>query len=67
MTCLKCQHGTAKKFGKYGRLRIQRFRCNSWHTTFTAPRQKPLGRHYISTEKASQIITLLSCLDCPES
>jgi transposase-like protein/IS1 family transposase len=59
MTCLRCQHGTAKRFGTYGKLRIQRFRCKSCHATFTQPRQRPLGRHYISTDKAAQIVTLL--------
>ena len=59
MTCIRCQHGTAKRFGTYGRLRIQRFRCKSCKATFTEPRQKPLGRHYIQTEKAAQIIGLL--------
>jgi len=59
MTCLRCQYGTAKRFGTYGRLRIQRFRCNSCKATFTQPRQRPLGRHYIQTEKAAQIVSLL--------
>ncbi len=26
MTCLRCQHGTAKRFGTCGKLRIQRYR-----------------------------------------
>ena len=59
MTCLRCQHGIAKKFGTYGKLRIQRFRCKSCKATFSAPRQRPLGRHYISTDRATQIVTLL--------
>src|ERR1700686_2596855 len=58
MTCIRCQHGTAKRFGTYGKLKIQRFRCNTCHATFTT-HKRPLGRHYISTEKASQIMTLL--------
>lgn len=59
MTCIKCQHYEAKRFGFYGRNRIQRYRCPGCKSTFSAPRQKPLGRHYISTEKAAQIIELL--------
>jgi IS1 family transposase/transposase-like protein len=60
MTCLRCQHGTAKRFGTYGRLRIQRYRCNTCRATFTQPRQRALGRHYIQTEKAVQVISLLT-------
>jgi IS1 family transposase len=41
-------------------LRIQRFRCNSCKATFTQPRQRPLGRHHIQTEKAVQVISLLT-------
>ena len=33
MTCLKCQHGIAKKFGTYGKQRVRRFRCNSCRAT----------------------------------
>ena len=60
MTCLRCQHGTAKRFGTYGRLRIQRYRCNSCLATFTQPRHKPLGRHSIEVGKAVQVVTLLT-------
>jgi transposase-like protein len=59
MTCIRCQHGTAKRFGTYGKLRIQRFRCKSYKATFTEPRQELLGRHYIQTEKAAQIDSLI--------
>ncbi len=27
MTCLRCKHYEAKRFGFYGRKRIQRYRC----------------------------------------
>jgi IS1 family transposase/transposase-like protein len=60
MTCLRCQHGTAKRFGTYGRLRIQRYRCNTCRATFTQPRQRPLGHHYIQTEMAVQVVSLLT-------
>jgi transposase-like protein/IS1 family transposase len=59
MTCLRCQHGIANRFGTYGRLRIQRFRCTTCHATFTAPRKRPLGRHYTDAATATQIVTLL--------
>jgi transposase-like protein/IS1 family transposase len=59
MTCTRCKHSEAKRFGTYGRFKIQRYRCPACKSTFSEQRQKPLGRHYISTEKAVQIITLL--------
>jgi transposase-like protein/IS1 family transposase len=59
MTCLKCQHYEAKRFGFYGPNKIQRYCCPGCKATFSAPRQKPLGRHYISTEKAERIVELL--------
>jgi transposase-like protein/IS1 family transposase len=60
MTCLRCQHGIAKRFGTYGKLRIQRYRCNSCKATFTLPRRKPLGRHSIELSKAVQVISMLT-------
>jgi transposase-like protein/IS1 family transposase len=59
MTCLRCKHDGAKRFGTYGRKRIQRYRCPTCNSTFSEPRQRPLGRHYTSTEQAAQIVTLL--------
>ena len=49
MTCIKCQHGTAKRLVYYGTRRIQRFGLQSH---FSEPQR------YISTEKATQIINL---------
>src|SRR5260370_28036669 len=59
MTCLKCKHHEAKRFGFYGRKRIQRYRCPGCNATFSEPRQRPLGRHYTDPDKAAQIATLL--------
>ena len=59
MTCIRCHHHEAKRFGFYGSHRIQRYRCPGCKATFSEPRHKPLGRHYISTEKAAQIVELL--------
>jgi transposase-like protein/IS1 family transposase len=58
MTCIRCKHSEAKRFG-FDRNKVQRYRCPSCNSTFSEPRQKPLGRHYISTEKAAQITQLL--------
>jgi hypothetical protein len=54
MICIRYNHGTAKRFGTFGKSRIQRFRCNNCYTTFTT-RRGPLGRHYITGELAATI------------
>ena len=44
MTCIRCNHSTAKRFGTYGKRRVQRWRCNSCQATFADPATpKPLG------------------------
>lgn len=57
MTCIRCKH-TAKKFGTYGKRKIQRFRCTSCRTTFSDPGPK-LGTHYTDTETASKAIAMM--------
>lgn len=37
MTCTKCHHGNTKRFGTYGKRRIQRWRCLSCSSTFSEP------------------------------
>jgi len=59
MTCLKCQHTDVRRFGRYGRQRIQRYRCNSCGATFSEGRPKAFGNHYISLDRTSQVISLL--------
>ena len=59
MTCQRCQHATVKRFGTYGKRKIQRYRCRNCSATFSKPRPKPLGTHYISLERATQIISLM--------
>lgn len=58
MTCIRCNHDTAKKFGYYGKRRIQRYRCRSCRTTFAAPAPK-LGTHYTDPETASKALTMM--------
>jgi transposase-like protein/IS1 family transposase len=58
MTCRKCQHGTAKKFGKTA-AKTPRYRCRECGATFTAPSAKPLGHHTTSLEDAERIVALL--------
>jgi IS1 family transposase/transposase-like protein len=59
MTCLKCQHQKANRFGTYGPRKIQRYRCLACGATFSEPQQKPLGRHYTTVEQAARVIGLL--------
>lgn len=62
MTCIKCQHSTIKKFGRYGRHRIQRYRCTNCSITFSDPAPvtpQLFGTMRIPEEKALQA---LSCL-----
>src|SRR5205823_3413655 len=40
MTCVRCQHQTCKRFGYFGKRRIQRWRCNSCKSTFCEPHTK---------------------------
>jgi len=40
MTCIRCQHQTCKRFGYFGKRRIQRWRCNSCNSTFCEPHEK---------------------------
>jgi IS1 family transposase/transposase-like protein len=60
MTCTKCQHSTVKKFGRYGRHRVQRYRCYSCSTTFSDPKPvSSLGAMRISEEVAGRAIQCL--------
>jgi transposase-like protein len=56
---MKCQHTSVKKFGRYGRRQIQRYRCTSCSATFSDPQPKPLGTHTTDIEKAAQIVSML--------
>jgi transposase-like protein/IS1 family transposase len=47
MTCTKCHHQTCKRFGYFGKRRIQRWRCQSCSTTFCEPHEK-LTRHTLT-------------------
>ncbi len=58
MTCTKCQHHTSKKFGYFGKRRIQRWRCNSCKSTFCEAAPK-LGTHYTNPETAAKVLSLM--------
>src|SRR5947209_3259055 len=58
MTCIRCQHHTCKRFGHFGKRRIQRWRCNSCKTTFCEP-HPTLGAHYIAPERAAEALSMM--------
>jgi len=59
VTCIRCKHNTAYKFGTYGKRRIQRYRCNSCKTTFADAPAKTLGTHYTDMDRASKVLGLM--------
>lgn len=40
MTCKRCQHHTCKRFGYFGKRRVQRWRCTSCKATFCEPHER---------------------------
>lgn len=60
MTCLKCQHQTCKKFGYFGKRRIQRWRCQSCSSTFCEPHTKLTRDTFLSRPDAAA--QALKCL-----
>lgn len=58
MTCRKCFHDTAQKFGFYGRRHVQRYRCTTCRATFADDVPK-LGTHYIAPETAAKALNLM--------
>ncbi len=58
MTCTRCNHTTCKRFGYFGKRRIQRWRCNSCRTTFCEPAPK-LGTHYTDPDTAAKALALM--------
>ena len=59
MTCKKCEHGTAKRFG-FTKARTARYRCRACGATFTEPRQNPLGAHTTAIDDAVKVFTLMT-------
>jgi transposase-like protein/IS1 family transposase len=59
MTCLRCKHNTAYKFGTYGKRKVQRYRCHSCKATFTNTPTKTPGGHYIDIDRASKVLAMM--------
>lgn len=59
MTCPTCKHSRAKRFGTYGRKRVQRYRCLSCKATFNETREGRFGRHYLTMEQTGRVVSLM--------
>ncbi len=59
MTCHYCK-ANAKKFGKYGLKRVQRYRCLTCAKTFSDEQEKPLDDMRTSPETFLKIMALLT-------
>ncbi len=60
MTCRKCQHDNCKKFGYFGKRRIQRWRCQSCSSTFCEPHERLTRDTFVSNPRAAE--QALKCL-----
>jgi transposase-like protein/IS1 family transposase len=60
MTCTRCNHQDCKRFGTYGKRRIQRWKCTSCNTSFSEPHTK-LTRDTF-TSKPDVAMRALHCL-----
>jgi transposase-like protein/IS1 family transposase len=58
MTCTRCKHDSARKFGFYGRRHIQRFRCSRCSATFAAE-HATVGTHYTAPEVAAKALAMM--------
>jgi transposase-like protein len=61
MTCVRCQHQTCKRFGYFGKRRVQRWRCTSCSATFADPAAPAYIRPAHSTDpiRVAQAIALM--------
>src|SRR5271166_4342081 len=57
MTCRRCNH-VVRRFGTYGKRRIQRYRCISCKITFSEPAPK-VGSHYTDPETAAKALAMM--------
>jgi transposase-like protein/IS1 family transposase len=57
VTCTRCQH-VVRRFGTYGKRRIQRYRCKTCKITFSEPAPK-LGSHYTTPDVAAKALAMM--------
>lgn len=54
MTCVRCQHTECKRFGYFGKRRIQRWSCASYNSTFCEPHTKLTRETLLSNPEAAE-------------
>jgi transposase-like protein/IS1 family transposase len=54
MTCIRCQHQTCKRFGYFGKRRVQRWRCTFCKSTFCEPHAKLTRDTLLSNPDAAE-------------
>jgi transposase-like protein/IS1 family transposase len=54
MTCVRCQHSECRRFGYFGKRRIQRWRCTSCNSTFCEPHTKLTRDTMLSQPEAAE-------------
>jgi transposase-like protein/IS1 family transposase len=60
MTCRRCNHETARKFGTYGKRRVQRYRCRDCGFTFSdSESMRRLGTHYTDPDAAAKALAMV--------
>ena len=60
MTCIRCQHQNCRKFGTYGKRRIQRWKCSACSASFSEPHTKLTRDTFLSNPSAAE--QALRCL-----
>jgi transposase-like protein/IS1 family transposase len=60
VTCIRCQHQTCKRFGYFGKRRIQRWRCASCNSTFCEPHDKLTRDTMTSRPEVAELV--VKCL-----
>ena len=58
MTCKSCQHDTVRRFGYYGKRKVQRYRCTYCSTTFSETPTK-IGNHYTDPDTAIRALSMM--------
>jgi hypothetical protein len=58
VTCKQCQHDSVKRFGFYGKRKIQRYRCTYCSATFADTPAK-IGSHYTDPDTAVRALSMM--------
>ena len=58
VNCKRCQHNTVKRFGFYGKRKVQRYRCTHCSATFAETPTK-IGNHYTDPDTAVNALSMM--------